>query len=140
MITLHRRGINTVPHRGSLSQESGQATVEFAFILPLLVLLVFAVFQFSIVFKNWIVLTRAVSTGGRVAAVCRFTGADIAQAVRSAAPTLDATGVLDVPAVSCPAAGQSVTVEARYPYSINIPFLGGVFSGTLDERTVERVE
>jgi Flp pilus assembly protein TadG len=45
--------------------ESGQAMVEFAIILPILLVLVFGIIQFGITFNNYMTLTDAVRRRGR---------------------------------------------------------------------------
>jgi Flp pilus assembly protein TadG len=120
-------------------KEKGQALVEFAVVLPVLVILVFAIIQFGILFRNYLDLTDAVRAGARVAAVSREKGrgADAEAAVRAAASLDDAD--LDVTVNSTWARGSSVTVRAQYPYDIDI--LGVVvFSGDLVSQTTERVE
>ena len=55
----HRRG------------ERGQSTVEFALVLPLLLLLVTGVIQFGLLFDHYITLTDAVRSGARTLALGR---------------------------------------------------------------------
>ena len=50
-------------------REEGQATVEFAIVIPLLLLLVFGIVQFGRAFNNWIDLNHLASEGARWAAV-----------------------------------------------------------------------
>ncbi len=123
--------------------ERGQATVEFALVLPVLALLLFAIAQLGIVFHQYITLTDAVRAGARTAAVSRF-AADpdgaAEEAVRDAAVNLDQTDL--AVAVTSPQAwsrGSPVTVSASYPYSIAL--LGLVVkSGRLESATTERIE
>ena len=74
--------------------EKGATAVEFALILPILVMIVFGIFQFGIAFNNWIALTHAAREGARLAAVGQFTE----QRVRESAPsvqiqTINVTGL-----------------------------------------------
>ena len=121
--------------------EQGQAVTEFALILPVLALLLFAVIQFGIAFNNYITVTDAVRVGARKAAVSRQaadpTGTTIGQ-VRSAASDLD-QAQLNVSVTTDWVQGSDVTVQASYPYSISL--LGVVVqSGQLTSSTTERVE
>ena len=52
-----------------LKKEKGASAVEFALILAPLIVLIFAIFQFGIIFNNWIALTHAAREGVRLAAV-----------------------------------------------------------------------
>ena len=51
--------------------EDGQATVEFAIILPLLLILVTGIIQFGLLFNKYITLTDTVRSGARTLAVGR---------------------------------------------------------------------
>ncbi|MGH3091216.1 MAG: TadE/TadG family type IV pilus assembly protein [Gaiellaceae bacterium] len=117
--------------------------VEFVLVFPVLALLLFAVVQFGIVFHNYVTLTDAVRAGSRQAAVGRHLAEPKIAAeerVRESAANLDQAKLdvdVQVPAVWLP--GEDVTVEASYPYSINL--LGIVVaSGDLTSKTTERVE
>jgi len=119
----------------------GQTMAEFAIVLPVLCLVLFGIFQFGILFNNYVTLTDAVRAGARTAAVSRSdadpTGAATA-AVRSSGADLDQSQ-LNVTVTSSWNAGTDVTVTATYPYSISLLGLV-VTSGTLISKTTERVE
>jgi Flp pilus assembly protein TadG len=124
-----------------LRSEQGQAMTEFALVLPILALLLFAVIQFGIAFNNYVTLTDATRAGARKAAVGRQLsdpqGAADA-AVRGSASDLD-QGDLDVTVTSTWQPGADVSVTATYPYHISL--LGMVVkSGRLSSTTTERVE
>jgi Flp pilus assembly protein TadG len=129
-----------------LRREHGQAMVEFALVLPLLMALLLGIIQFGIVFNNYITLTDATRAGARKAAVSRFdgdSGASAKVAVEHSAQGLDQSKL--VPTISVTASpdwttpGNEVTVTARYPYSIKI--LGWtVKAGNLTSTTKERLE
>jgi Flp pilus assembly protein TadG len=121
--------------------EHGQALVEFALVAPLLFLILFGIVQFGIAFMHSVALTDAVRAGARKAAVSR-SAADPTQATKSA--VLGAANDLDPSKVSINVtstwqSGGNVTVDATYPYEINL--LGIVVaSGDLHSTTTERVE
>ena len=58
--------------------EKGQAMTEFAVVLPVVALVLFAIVQFGIAFNNYLTLTDAVRRGARTAAVSRQTGSGLA--------------------------------------------------------------
>ena len=131
--------------------ERGQTMVEFALVLPLLALLLFGVIQFATVYNNYIELRDGVRAGARKAAVSRQDASrdsDVTAAVRNSAGDLrvppgsscDATQYLCVNVSSSWGPGDDVTVEATYPYSINLFGIVTVAGGTLTSRTTERVE
>lgn len=115
--------------------------VEFAVVLPLLLLILFAIVQFGIVFNHYLALTDAVRAGSRVAAVSRLDACPSCEAetaVKDAAANLDVSQ-LDVQVESSWAPGEQVRVVGSYPYEINI--LGQVVaSGLLTSEVKERVE
>jgi Flp pilus assembly protein TadG len=131
-----------VKKRIQIRNEQGQAMTEFALVLPVLALILFAVIQFGIVFNNYVTLTDATRAGARKAAVSRDDpnrDADVMAAVRSSATDLDGSKLSVSPPSSTWDSGTDVTVTASYPYSISL--LGLVVkSGRLSSTTTERVE
>jgi len=131
-----------VKKRIQIRSQQGQTMTEFALVLPVLALILFAVIQFGIVFNNYITLTDATRAGARKAAVSRQDAnrnSDVVSAVRSSASDLT-TSKLSVPTPSSTwNSGDNVTVTASYPYSISL--LGIVVkSGRISSTTTERVE
>jgi Flp pilus assembly protein TadG len=131
-----------VKKRIQIRNEQGQTMTEFALVLPVLALILFAVIQFGIVFNNYVTLTDATRAGARKAAVSRDDpnrDADVMAAVQSSASDLDASKLSVSPPTSTWDSGSDVTVTASYPYSISL--LGLVVkSGRLSSTTTERVE
>lgn len=74
-----------------LSGERGASAVEFAIILPILIMLIFGIIQFGIAFNKYIAVTHAVREGVRLAAVGLYEDPDFdfEQAVRNSAPTIE---------------------------------------------------
>jgi Flp pilus assembly protein TadG len=131
-----------VKKRIQIRNQQGQTMTEFALVLPILALLLFAVIQFGIVFNNYVTLTDATRAGARKAAVSRQDpnrNSVVMTAVRSSATDLSSTKLSVPPPTSTWDPGADVTVTASYPYSISL--LGIVVkSGRLSSTTTERVE
>jgi Flp pilus assembly protein TadG len=127
--------------RFSSKREKGQTLTEFAFVLPILALLLFGVIQFGIVFHQYVTLTDAVRAGARQGAVGRNLSdpqGSVETRVRNSAADLD-QAQLSVTVTSTWEQGEDVTVSASYPYDISL--LGVVVkSGDLTSTTIERVE
>jgi hypothetical protein len=128
------------------TNESGQAMTEFAIVLPFFLVLLMGVIQFGIVWNDYVSLTDAARAGARRAAVSRHVDwkTEGCNTVRSSAPDLAASGELfcDV-LVDGPTdrPGADVTVIAKHPYEIDLPFLGwALISGELETSTTERME
>jgi len=124
----------------------GQALVEFAMVLPLLALLLFAIIQFGIVYNNYVSLTDAVRAGARKAAVSRQTTDPTGPVGVTKQAVIDAGSDITIASgditVSTPDGwnpGEGVTVTATHPYSINL-FGIVVASGNLSSKTTERIE
>jgi Flp pilus assembly protein TadG len=126
----------------TIRDERGQTMVEFALVVPILCVILFGIFQFGALYNDYVTLTDATRVGARKAAVSKYEAnpeAVAEAAARNSAQGLD-PGDLDI-AVTATAweRGQSVTVEATYPYEIDL--LGFVVaSGDLTSETTERVE
>ena len=107
-----------------LKKEKGAAAVEFALLLPLLVVIVFGITTFGFVYKEYIALTHAARDGVRLAAL----GKDYDYIINQIEQDLPIEIIQSVevnPLVpSDRTVGDSVTVTVkRTPIDIKIPFL-----------------
>jgi len=115
--------------------------VEFALVVPILLVVVFGVIQFGVVYKDYVTLTDATRVGARKAAVSRHEANPVGAAVtavRNSATGLDQSQ-LAVAVGSSWQHGADVTVTASYPYEIDLLGLV-VAAGQLESTTTERVE
>ena len=104
--------------------ERGQSLVEFAMVVPLLLLLVFAIIDFGRAFDSWITVTSAAREGARVGAV----GADqatIISKVDQAASDLDQSKLTVNVTNAQGAPGSTVSVQVNYAFSFITP-IGGL--------------
>lgn len=109
----------------STRQEQGAVAVEFALILPILVLLVFGIVEFGRAYNAKISLQHAAREGVRVHAL--QTGEDPVAITKAAAASLDGSQIT-VAFTACNS-GDPTELTATYPFSYNVPLLG---AGTLD--------
>ena len=126
-----------------IRRDDGQAIVEMALILPILISIVLGIAQFGIAYNNYITLTDATRAGARKAAVSRFVGdagAGAVATVKASASNLSSSKLtVSVTSTNWTVPGSDVTVTATYPYSINI--LGVVVkAGNLTSTQKERLE
>jgi hypothetical protein len=98
----------------------GQATVEFAFVLPLLVLGLLAIVQTGLVVRDQLGVVHAAREAARAASV----EDDPAQAVRAARRTLPGA---DVHVGDRPAVGGEITVDVSYTSVTDLPLVGVLF-------------
>jgi Flp pilus assembly protein TadG len=127
----------------TIKSERGQTMTEFAFVLPILCVLLFGIIQFGIIFNNYVALTDAARAASRKGAVARNSSdpqGDCQATGYAAGTNLKNPGTDFV--LTCSSSwtiGSDVTVTASYPYDINL--LGWVVaSGQLNTTMKERVE
>jgi Flp pilus assembly pilin Flp len=128
--------VRTLRHR--ILDERGQAAVEFALVLPLLLLVLFAVVEFSRAYNVYNDLNQMAADGARFASVGRFPGG--AQLITDEADTNVARGAtvtLSYPGGTC-TVGNSVTVTAAAP--ITLAAILNVATVTLNGKATMRVE
>lgn len=116
----HQRGDGRrfgVPGIRNIHSEEGASALEFALVLPVLVLLVLGMFEFGFVFQGQLAVTHAAREGARLAAVDDWDAAVVAE---RAFPLTVADGLSIV--MTTPDA-ESVRVTVQYPWSWRIlPF------------------
>ena len=119
--------------RDRLNDERGATAVEFAFIVPLLVLLVLGIAEFGHAFQVQGTLSAAAREGVRMMALQNDPAA-ARQAVRNAASSLN-PGVTDAQIVispaSCPTLAAGST-QVRLTVDYTMPYLTGFFGTGLD--------
>ncbi|HEU5311961.1 MAG TPA: TadE/TadG family type IV pilus assembly protein [Candidatus Eisenbacteria bacterium] len=128
--------------RRRMHEHRGQTLVEVAVALPVLLLVLFAILQFGIVFKNYLALTDAVRAGARKGAVSRQVADPVGTtktAVRNAATDLGPSLTVTVTPAAPWVAGNDLTVKATYPFCIDVLHLV-VRCGNLTSQTVEHIE
>jgi len=127
----------------TIKNEQGQTMVEFAFVLPILLVMLFGIIQFGVIFNNYVALTDAARAASRKGAVSRNASdpkGDCEATGYAAGTNLKNPGTDFV--LTCNSSwdiGSDVTVTARYPYDIKL-LDWVVTSGTLNTTMKERVE
>lgn len=142
------------PSRGRRrDRERGQSLVEFAIIVPTLLILVFGIIDFGLALRSYITVTQATREGARYASVGNaagtFTsggsgdcnGSTTTTAVGKVCTAMNGLSLSDITSVSVTypngkVSGQSVRVQASYRYEYITPVrtLVNVLSGgSLDD-------
>lgn len=110
----------------------GMAMVEMIFVLPLLLLLVFAIAQFGLMFSRWLTLSNAVREGARLGVAFRLpcdpgTVEDQVQSAASSYAQAGGVGMVEDDFTvegECDGSGTTLEVSGTYFFDINIPFSG----------------
>lgn len=101
--------------------EKGQALVEFALLVPIFLILLFAIVDFGMGFYSWITVTNSAREGARLGAVSASAD-DIEIRVRETATLINEDTNMDVFVTNAEGpAGQSVTVKVDYDYDLITP-------------------
>jgi Flp pilus assembly pilin Flp len=117
-----------------VKRERGQATVEFALVLPVLAIALLAVLQVALVVRDHVALVHAAREAARAASV----DPDPARAVRAAHRTLPGASV-EVGAR--PGIGEPISVTVVFTSETTLPLVGTLFPDPTLRSTVSmRVE
>lgn len=134
-----------------VAADSGQALVEFALVLPILLMVVIGIFEFGRAWNTYQVITDAAREAARTAVVKKSeTSSSITQVVNDALTRASLRTASFNNANPCPtgkvtaadvciaglggATGSSATVQVRYPYSFT--FLGRLLEWTTGQSNI----
>jgi Flp pilus assembly protein TadG len=110
-------------------REGGTAAVEFALVLPLVLVIALALVQVGLLVRDRLLVESAARAGARTAAL-QPDDAAVRSAVASSAPDLDPAG-LDVTVVRAGVQGDPVTVTVAYGSAVRIPLIDWLFGATV---------
>lgn len=135
---------------GKRQHETGAAAVEFAIVLPLLVLLLFGIVEFGLLLYNQQVITNASREGARYGIVSRtprYSDGEIEQVVRNYCQDRLVTfsGSTEQTVVTCSPTnrdifGTDLTVDVQYPYTFLVLSNFGLGKRDLSAATVMKME
>lgn len=124
-----------------MKSEKGQSIVEFALILPLLVLMLFGIIDFARIFHVYLTMDHAGREAGRAASIGKNDTYITQKAIDNGVSiNLKATDVDISPKVTRKS-GDNVTITITYSIDFLTPVIGNVVGPiTLEDKTVMRVE
>ncbi len=117
--------------RRRLRGERGAAAIEFGLLLPVLILLIFGIIEFSRAYNTKVQLTHAAREGARAVAV------GSGSATSGVNNALSGISGVSVNGPSSCTAGENVTVTVSYVHPLSIPLWGDV-DVNLDAKGVMR--
>lgn len=124
----------------------GQAMVEFALVLPFLLLLIMAIIQFGLVLSGYVTVSNAAREGARVGIIEKSNSAINAKVIEAfdGSATLSSPSiVITFPEGGSYSNGKPISVKVNASVSIIVPFLEEVFPGgsiNIERTAVMRVE
>jgi Flp pilus assembly protein TadG len=133
VVSLIRRVCTPVRKRRRLRDARGAELVEFALVLPLLLVLIAGIVDFALLFQAYEVVTNAAREGARVRVLPGYTNADAQARVRA---YLDASGLTGtttttVNATAIPGGGAGAPATTGYQVNVQyvhpITLLGPIF-------------
>ncbi len=113
--------------------QHGTATVEFALVLPLLLVMTLALVQVGLLARDRLLVEAVARAGAREAAIQADVAA-IREAALAAGPGLDAAGV-SIGVTREGSVGDPVTVQVGYVEPIRVPFIGWLFGSGVEFHT-----
>ena len=143
--------MHTTLRHPKLFCEDGQSIVEFAFVMPFLVFLLLAIWQFGVAFHDYLTITDAARVGARMAAVSRTASAGTCQSAMNAIQNTVSSSQWSVISsrITCNpsspgSVGSSYTISITYPATIGLPSIFGLpgmdLSWNLSSSATERLE
>ena len=124
--------ISTTRDAGARRSESGATMAEFAFMLPVLIIVLFSIIEFGIALTKAQAIEAAAREGGRLASLESTSTGEITSRVNSALtgiPMSSPPTVTVQPGVCLDRPGETVTVRVTTTHDITIPML---WSQTVD--------
>lgn len=121
-----------------MKSEKGQSLVEFALIVPVLILLLLGIIDFGRIFHAYLTIDHA----GREAARAASIGKNVAEIKSVAVNKASSIGLTSgqVQVVTGPS-GTDATITISYPITFLTPLIGSIAGPlTLTDATVMRVE
>jgi Flp pilus assembly protein TadG len=107
------------------ASQKGTAAVEFALVLPLILVVALALVQTGLLVRDRLLVEAAARAGARAAAVQEDASAIRSEAL-AAAPSLE-DGAFELAITRAGARGEPVTVSIRYAAPVRVPFVEWLF-------------
>ncbi|WP_147803221.1 TadE/TadG family type IV pilus assembly protein [Alkalicoccus halolimnae] len=125
-----------------MKSERGQSMVEFALVVPLLIILLFGIVDVSRLFHASLTMDHAGREAARAASLQLSDAEVIGTAVDSGSSISLASGHVDIsPGAGARMSGERVTITITYPVDFLTPVIGNMAgSFELTNTTVMRVE
>jgi len=126
-----------------LRNEKGQSLVEFAILLPLLLLLMMGILEFSLMLNSYLTINNSAREGARLGIVAG-SNIEIKELIDNISPNLDSKKLIVniTPLEGSRQSGGTITVEVIYNYQVIIPIISNILGNVvvLKAQTSMRIE
>jgi len=121
--------------------EKGQSLVEFALVVPLVILILMAIIEFGFMFNAYITISNASREGARLGALGSNDTAVVTRVVDTSV-ALDPTKISVSITPANRSRGDMIRVQVNYDYVLITPIVSSILSPFIDleAETVMRVE
>lgn len=127
----------------TIKNEKGQALVEFAIILPILLLLVMGILEFGMMLNSYLTIQNLTREGARLGIV-GGTDLEIHNLIIQISPNLTPADLIVTvtPIETSRHSGDTLTVTVTYNYHMTVPIISTLFSKVLSlkAQTSMRIE
>lgn len=119
-----------------LRNQKGQALVEFALILPIILLLILGIVQFGMLLNSYLSLTNAAREGARTGSLGSL-DYEIKNTIVGTSPSLNAGNMVITisPSESLRSTGDTLTVSIEYNYVLTVPIVSSLFNNAIVLKT-----
>lgn len=126
-----------------MKDNKGQAMVELAIILPILLLIVMGIIEFGFMINSYLTISNISREGAR-AAIVGNSYSDIENLIINCSPNLDSSklNISISPSQESRKSGDTLTVYIIYNYELTVPIISSIFNDTvvLNAQTSMRIE
>lgn len=122
--------------------QKGQSLVEFAIILPLILLIVMGIAQFGLLFNSYLTIQNATREGARTGVV-GGTNSEIRQSILNTSPYLKEDNLtIHINPKDNRRSGETLTVQIIYSYPLTVPIINNILGKAiqLNAQTSMRIE
>jgi Flp pilus assembly protein TadG len=127
----------------SLRNEKGQSLIEFAILLPLLLLLLMGILEFGLMLNAYLSINNSAREGARLGIV-DGSNLEISELITNLSPTLNTENLIVniIPLEGSRKSGDTLTVEVIYNYQVIIPIISNILNDVvvLKAKTSMRIE
>lgn len=127
MLKISKWGLSK--RKKSAKLETGQSLVEFAIMLPILLLVVMGIIEFGFIMNSYLTLQNAAREGARAGALGSSNSA-VESIIKTGSTGLiqDSITVTVIPEDGSRHTGKMLTVKVTYKYNLNVPIINNIFA------------